>query len=61
MAVIFSMGCFHERVIDLQDSVPNRTDITITIPLTTASPLPTFPVYAFLPVRNVGFNFLLNG
>ncbi|VUZ49291.1 unnamed protein product, partial [Hymenolepis diminuta] len=42
------------------DSMPNRTDITIAIPLATASPLPTFPVYAFLPVRNVGFNFLLN-
>nr|CDS32246.1 ATP binding region ATPase [Hymenolepis microstoma] len=42
------------------DSLPNRTDITIAIPLATGGPPPTFSVYAFLPVRNVGFNFLLN-
>ncbi|VDN97183.1 unnamed protein product [Rodentolepis nana] len=42
------------------DYFPSRTDITIAIPLATDGPPPTFPIYAFLPVRNVGFNFLLN-
>ena len=42
-------------------NIPGRTDIAIAIPLSGQGPLPTVPVYAFLPVRSAGFHFLLNG
>ncbi|VDM30597.1 unnamed protein product [Hydatigera taeniaeformis] len=42
------------------ENIPRHTDITIAIPLSNEVPLPTFPVYAFLPVRSTEFQFLLN-
>nr|CDS17856.1 ATP binding region ATPase [Echinococcus granulosus] len=42
------------------EAIPRQTDIAIAIPLSNEVPPSTFPLYAFLPIRSAGFQFLLN-
>ncbi|KAL5110447.1 Protein NO VEIN [Taenia crassiceps] len=42
------------------ETIPRQSDIEIAIPLSNKNQLPTFPVYAFLPIRSTEFQFLLN-
>ncbi|CAL8070011.1 unnamed protein product [Calicophoron daubneyi] len=56
--------CFKECIkVDhkkLSKPLPKETEIALAFSLTDPEPLPTCPVFAYLPVRGAGFRFFIN-
>ncbi|CAH8850361.1 unnamed protein product [Trichobilharzia szidati] len=45
---------------DMRKNLPSQTEISVAISLSDSEPLPTCPIFSYLPVRSVGFRFYIN-
>ncbi|KAA3677421.1 uncharacterized protein DEA37_0006431 [Paragonimus westermani] len=56
--------CFKENLMvddmHLSEGTPTQTELSLAISLTDPEPLPVYPVFAYLPIREAGFSFYIN-